>query len=111
LDFLWGRPTEVLFKALTPSSAGFAKRRTRYIQLGQAAGPAITLLAEALRTSGLEITGIVAPPPEVLREAVQQVWEWVREKKLAIDIEKMHLRDIAEAWDRKTPGKRIVIVP
>jgi NADPH:quinone reductase-like Zn-dependent oxidoreductase len=111
LDFLWGRPTELLFKALTPSSASFAKRRTRYVQLGQAAGPAISLLAEALRTSGLEITGIVGPSPEALREAIQQVWAWIREGKLTIDIEKMCLRDIAEAWDRKTPGKRIVIVP
>ena len=68
LDFLWGRPTELLFKALTPSSAGFAKRRTRYVQLGQAADPAISLLAEALRTSGLELASPVPP----LRRCVRQ---------------------------------------
>src|ERR1700691_6439931 len=41
LDFLWGHPTELLFRALTPTAAGFAKHRTRYVQIGQAAGAAI----------------------------------------------------------------------
>jgi NADPH2:quinone reductase len=111
LDFLWGRPTELLFKALTPTRAGFAKRRTRYVQLGQSAGAAITLLAEALRTSGLEIIGTGTPPPEVLPEAIQQVWAWSRDGNLTIEIEKMPLKDITRAWIRKTPGKRIVIIP
>jgi NADPH:quinone reductase-like Zn-dependent oxidoreductase len=111
LDFLWGRPTELLFRALTPGDVGFAKRRTRYIQIGQAAGAAITFLAEALRTSGLELGGASNISPQVLPEAMQQIWTWIREGKLVIDIEKMHLRDIAVAWGRKIPGKRIVMVP
>lgn len=111
LDFLWGHPTELLFKALTPTTAGFAKHRTRYVQIGQAAGPAITFLAEALRTSGLELTGAGDVSPEVVAEAMKQIWAWVRERKLTIDVEKMYLREIAEAWNRKTSGKRIVIVP
>ena len=97
LDFLWGHPTELLFRTLTSSSAGFAKRRTRCVQIGQAAGSAITFFAEALRTSGLELTGAGNIPTEVLPQAMEQIWAWVREKKLTIDIEKLHLRDIAEA--------------
>lgn len=111
LDFLWGRPTELLFRALTPSDVGFAKRRTRYVQIGQAAGSTIAFPAEALRTSGLELTGAGNVSPEVLPEAMAQIWVWILERKLTIDVEKMDLRDIAEAWERKTPGKRIVIVP
>jgi NADPH:quinone reductase-like Zn-dependent oxidoreductase len=53
LDFLWGHPTELLFRAITPSEVGFAKHRTRYIQIGQSAGAVISFPAEALRTSGL----------------------------------------------------------
>lgn len=111
LDYLWGHPTELLFKALTPTLAGFARHTTRYVQIGEAAGSAITLLAEALRTSGLQIAGSGNLSPEVVREAMTQVWEWHQQGKLAIEIEKMHLRDISEAWGCKTPGKRIVIVP
>jgi NADPH:quinone reductase-like Zn-dependent oxidoreductase len=111
LDFLWGHPTELLFRTLTPNDVGFAKRRTRYVQIGQAAGAAITFLAEALRTSGLELTGVGNVPPGILPEALQQVWTWAREGTLRMEIETMDLRQVAEAWQRKTTGQRIVIVP
>lgn len=111
LDYLWGRPTEIVFKALTPTTAEFAKHKTRYVQIGQAAGPAITLQAEALRTSGLELAGAGDIAPEQIREAIKQIWTCIQEGNLAIEIEKVHLRDIADAWNRRTAGKRIVIVP
>ncbi len=111
LDFLWGHPTELLFKTLVPKEAGFAVHRTRFVQIGEAAGPTISLSAEAIRTSGLEITGAGNIPPEAVPEALKQTWEWIGTGKLSIDIEKVPLKDIAEAWDRKTEGKRVVIVP
>jgi NADPH2:quinone reductase len=111
LDFLWGHPVELLFRAITPNEAGFAKHRTRYIQIGQSAGAVISFAAEALRTSGLELTGVGNVPPGALPQALEQVWTWVREEKLTMDVEKMDLSCVTEAWLRKTPGKRIVIVP
>ena len=111
LDYLWGRPTELLFRALTPNEVGFAKRRTRYVQIGQAAGTAITLHAEALRTSGLELTGAGKLPPGALPAALEQIWAWVRQGNLTMDVEKVSLSCIAEAWQRNIAGKRIVIVP
>ena len=111
LDFLWGHPTELLFRALTPSDVGFAKRRTRYIQIGQSAGAAVTFLAEALRTSGLELTGVGNVPPEVLPKTLEQIWAWVRDGILTMDVEKMDLRRVTEAWQSNTMGKRIVLVP
>jgi NADPH2:quinone reductase len=110
LDFLWGHPTELLFKALTPSEVGLPTHITRYIQIGQAAGAAITLFAEALRTSGLVLGGDIVSPA-VLPKALQQVWAWIQEGKLTMDVEKVNLSCVTEAWLRKTPGKRIVIVP
>jgi NADPH:quinone reductase-like Zn-dependent oxidoreductase len=111
LDFLWGHPTELLFKAITPNEVGFAKHRTRYIQIGQAAGAVISFPAEALRTSGLELSGVGKVPLEALPQALEQIWTWVREGKLTMDIEKVDLSCVTEAWQRKTTGKRIVIVP
>ena len=111
LDFLWGHPTELLFKAITPNEVGFAKHRTRYIQIGQAAGAVISFPAEALRTSGLELSGVGNVPLEALPQALEQIWTWVREGKLTMDIEKVDLSCVTEAWLRKTTGKRIVIVP
>jgi hypothetical protein len=37
VDYLWGRPTEILLRALTPESFAFPKP-TRLIQVGEAAG-------------------------------------------------------------------------
>jgi NADPH2:quinone reductase len=111
LDFLWGRPTELLFRALTPSDVGFPKHRTRCVQIGQAAGASITFFAEVLRTSGLEVVGIGKVSSRQVRESIEQVWAWTRENKLTIEIERVCLKDIADAWQRKTVGKRIVITP
>ena len=111
LDFLWGRPTELLFQTLVPKVAGFATHKTRFVEIGESAGSSISLSAEVLRTSGLEISGGGNIPPEVVPEAMKQIWAWIGEGKLSIDIEKLSLKDIAEAWERKTDGKRIVIVP
>ncbi|RQP08234.1 MAG: hypothetical protein EAS52_25465 [Parapedobacter sp.] len=111
LDFLWGHPTELLLKTLVPKKAGFATHRTRFVQIGQSAGESITLTAETLRTSGLELMGVGNVSPDVIPVAVQQVWDWIRENRLTIDIEKIPLTNISEAWQRKTEGKRLVIVP
>lgn len=111
LDFLWGHPTELLLKTIIPREAGFAKHRTRLVQTGQSAGESITLSAETLRTSGLELMGVGNVSPEILLVAVQQVWDWIQQGNLSIDIESVPLKDISEAWNRKTSGKRLVIVP
>src|SRR5262249_33591726 len=57
LDFAWGHPTELLLEALVPHELSFATHRVRLVQIGEMAGPTISLAAEALRTSGLEILG------------------------------------------------------
>lgn len=111
LDFLWGHPTELLLKTLVPKEAGFATHRTRLVQIGEAAGSTISLPAETLRTSGVEMTGAGNIDPAVIPEAVKQVWEWMGGHKLQIDVEEVPLKDIAQAWQRKPHGLRIVIVP
>jgi NADPH2:quinone reductase len=111
LDFLWGHPTELLLKTLVPERAGFATHRTRFIQIGQSAGESINLTADTLRTSGLEMTGAGNIPSEAVPEATKQVWEWIKEDKLTIAIEKVPLKEISEAWQLNTKGKRIVIIP
>ncbi|MCM3022295.1 quinone oxidoreductase family protein [Heyndrickxia ginsengihumi] len=113
LDFLWGYPTEVLIKALTPKELGFTGKRVRLVQIGEKAGSAIALSADALRTSGLEILGGSARlTPDAITEGTNQVWEWVKANKLKMDIEKVPLKDIESVWQRSDfQGKRIVVIP
>lgn len=111
LDYLWGHPTELLLQALVPKQARFVTHKTRLVQIGEAAGPTITLPAEALRTSGVRLTGAGDVPGEAVPEATKQIWEWMKEGKLTTDIEQVPLKDIGEAWERKTEGERIALVP
>lgn len=111
LDYVWGRPTELLLQALVPEHAGFAHHRTRLVQIGEAAGPAIALRGEAIRTSGVELTGGGNVPPEVVPEAMKQIWQWMADGVLAMDLELVPLRDVARAWTADHAGKRVVIVP
>jgi hypothetical protein len=48
----------LLFWAITSNKVGFAKYRNRYIQIGQSADAVISFPAEALRTSGLELSEV-----------------------------------------------------
>jgi NADPH:quinone reductase-like Zn-dependent oxidoreductase len=112
LDFLWGRPTDLLIKTLVPSELRLSKP-VRLIQIGEKAGTTISLSADSLRTSGLEIRGGAAGfTPETMGEATNQVWDWLKANKLHMDIEQVPLSEIEMVWERTDfQGKRIVIVP
>ncbi len=112
LDYLWGHPTEVLIKTLVPHELAFAKR-VRLVQIGEAAGSTISLSADALRTSGLEIYGAAAGiSAEAMAESANQVMDWIKAGRLRADIERVPLKDVERAWERTDlHGKRIVIMP
>jgi len=113
LDFLWGRPTETLIKTLVPDKLAFTHGRTRLVQIGEMAGPLITLSADALRTSGLEITGAGGGlTPDAIGEGTTQVWDWIKAGKLQAEIEAIPLKYMERAWSRTDlHGKRLVLVP
>jgi hypothetical protein len=112
LDFLWGRPTEVLLRALAPRELTAAKP-TRVVQVGESAGPVVTLSAESLRTSGLEIYGVrKGMSGETMMGAYNQVVSWARDGQLTFGIERVPLSQIENAWQRTDlKGRRLVVVP
>ena len=112
LDFLWGHPTEVLIKTLIPNEIRMSKP-VRLIQIGEKAGTSISLSADSLRTSGLQIFGgATGFTPESIGEATNQVWDLLRADKLHMDIERVPLKDIEKIWKRTDfEGKRIVVIP
>ncbi len=110
IDYLWGRPTELLTRALIPDSFAMPKA-TRLVQIGESAGPAIQLNADALRTSGLEIYGAARNMATGIAAAYQQVVDWVRDGELTIDVTTMPLSQIEQAWTRTDlRGTRLVII-
>ena len=112
VDFLWGHPAEVLIRSFIPSTVGFASRRIRYLAIGEKAGSQLSLPASALRTSGLELMGIGKVSHEELFSEMARIWDWMKEGKFYMEIERVPLAEIASAWQREElAGKRLVVVP
>ena len=113
LDFLWGRPTEVLLRTLVPTSIGFARKPVRLVQIGEKAGPDLRLTADAVRTSGLEIFGGAARVDSAsISPCVETVYQWMRSGAITMEIEQVRLEDIETVWRRDDfHGRRIVVTP
>jgi NADPH2:quinone reductase len=113
LDFLWGHPVEVLLTAVTRKGFPSATTGTRFIQIGDSAGPVISLPALTLRGAAITIVGSgVMPPLSVLSEAFAQLFVLAAHDQLRIDVEPVPLADIERVWTRgDLDGRRVVIVP
>ncbi len=114
LDYLWGHPTEILLNALTGHDVMAETDSLRLIEIGEMAGPTISLPAAALRSSGIEIygSGGGSIPHTAIFEVFPQLWALAAGGKLRIDTEPVPLAEIQNAWQRTdVPGRRLVIKP
>ncbi len=114
LDYVWGHPTEVLLDALTGHDVMAESETLRLIEIGEMAGPTISLSAAALRSSGVEIygSGGGSSPQTALFETFPQVWALAASGKLRIDTEPVPLGEVENAWQRDDlAGRRLVIIP
>lgn len=114
LDYVWGHPTEVLLDALTGHDVTAESGAVRLIEIGDMAGPTISLPAAALRSSGIEIYGSgggSSIPHTTIFETFPQMWELAASGKLRIDTEPVPLADVEEAWQRSDlAGRRVVFI-
>jgi NADPH:quinone reductase-like Zn-dependent oxidoreductase len=58
IDYVWGRPTEALLAAITRTEFAAVGTEARLVQVGESAGPMISLPAAVLRSTALTILGI-----------------------------------------------------
>ena len=114
VDYLWGRPTEALLAAITRRDFAAGSSAVRLVQVGESAGPSISLPAAALRSSRLEILGAgtgSASPPEMWAVALRELMARVAAGEVRIATRQVALRDIEKEWGRDQRGCRFVIVP
>jgi NADPH:quinone reductase-like Zn-dependent oxidoreductase len=115
IDYLWGAPTEALLSAIARRDFNPASSRIRLVEVGESAGPAISLPAAVLRSSRLEIfgagSGNAPATPEVWLEAIRGLMSNVAGGKLRIDTERVALCDVEDAWRQEQHGRRTVIIP
>ena len=110
LDYLWGRSAEVFLSSLTGSGSGEAAPRLRYVQIGGASSPAISLPASVLRSSGLELlgSGLGSVSHVQLIAAIGMMLQAAVPAGLTVDTEAVPLSDVEDAWTRDTGEKRLV---
>jgi NADPH:quinone reductase-like Zn-dependent oxidoreductase len=115
IDYLWGPSTEALLAAIARRDLKPASSKVRLVEVGESAGPTISLSAAVLRSSRLEILGAgsgnAAASPEVWVEAVRQLMSNVACGALRIDTERVPLGEVENAWRREQHGWRAVIIP
>lgn len=112
IDYVWGRPAEAFLAATTGKEFAAIKSETRFVQVGESAGPTISLPAAVLRSAALTILGTAGiPPRNILVDALQKVMAHAASGELRVGTERVPLAEIENAWERDQQGSRLVIVP
>jgi len=114
LDYVWGHPTEILVGALTGHDVKAESSGVRLVEIGDMAGPTVSVPAAALRSAGIEIygSGGGSMPHTAILDTFPQLWALAAAGKLRIETETVALADVEQAWQRKdVSGRRLAIIP
>jgi NADPH:quinone reductase-like Zn-dependent oxidoreductase len=113
LDYLWGPSAELILKAAAGHGSPQGEPRIRFVQIGSISGSAITLPAQLLRSSGVELvgSGLGSLSAQQILQSLTKMFAAVTQVHFAIDIHLVPLAKVEEAWIWKDDGRRIVFIP
>jgi NADPH2:quinone reductase len=108
IDMLWGPPAIAAMNA----SARFA----RHVEIGNMAGPEITLPAPLIRSISLDLRGfsVAHPPLDLRRDAYLRLTRHAADGDIVVDVDTRPLEDVARAWEHQREaggGPKQVLVP
>lgn len=117
VDYLWGRPAELMIQALTTHNLNIdtqtAERGVRYVSVGALAGTNISLPSSVFRSSFLTILGSGTgnfPPNDQMKAIIERILQAAVNGQLTIDYETHPLNDVANIW-ASPQKKRVVFTP
>jgi NADPH2:quinone reductase len=106
-DPLWGAPAAAAIEAAAP--------RATLVNLGQSAGATSEIASAAVRFKNLSILGHTnfSPPRDELAEHYRRLVGHAAAGEIRLDVERVPLDDVADAWRRQAegPGTKLVVVP
>jgi NADPH:quinone reductase-like Zn-dependent oxidoreductase len=107
IDPLFGEP---LVAAINAASSG-----ARLVQIGAGAGAEAMIPSAPIRGKMLVLMGHTnfAAPPEVKREAYNRMADLAARGEIVVDVDRIPLNQVADAWDRLAAGshRKLVLVP
>ncbi len=111
LDYLWGASAETLLVAATKAAPDEVP--LRYVEIGSASGPDITLPSAALRSSSIVLmgSGIGSLGFGKMHAAIRAVLEAAVPAGFRIETTRVPLSEVATTWDTAGSDSRIVFTP
>lgn len=110
LDYLWGRPTELLLEAIAKGFRPEITRSTRLVEVGESAGKTISLPGATLRSVDLKMlgSGFGSVSLDRVLAAIPTLFSLAAAGTLRVDVEPLPLAEVESAWTRTEKGRRIV---
>lgn len=110
VDYVWGQSAECLLEAAKGHGSVDGERRLRYVQVGSISGDPISLKAELLRSSGVELmgSGLGSLSAKAIVEALTRMFEVAASTGLKIETEAVALSEVGARWGSTESGRRIV---
>jgi NADPH:quinone reductase-like Zn-dependent oxidoreductase len=112
LDYLWGESAECILAAAKGHGSPEGEPRLRYVQIGAISGDPISLKAELLRSSGVELlgSGLGSLSALAIVDALRAMFDaQAAGAGLKIDAEAVSLQKVEMMWNCTPPaGRRIV---
>jgi NADPH:quinone reductase-like Zn-dependent oxidoreductase len=110
LDYLCGPSAELILTAAKGRGAPEGEHRIRYVQIGSISGETISLKAELLRSSGVELmgSGLGSLSAAAIVESLRRMYDVAATTGLKIETEPVPLADVEADWGRAESGRRMV---
>jgi NADPH:quinone reductase-like Zn-dependent oxidoreductase len=111
LDFVWGKPAEAVFAALTRSGLDEDHNSIAYIEIGESAGTTAAIPATLLRSTAITIAGSGAGSSDMhkIMEQIPVFMQRIASGEVIVPVATYPLRDVAAAWQDTTSGRRVVV--
>jgi hypothetical protein len=112
LDYLWGPSAELILKAAAGHGSPDGEPRIRFVQVGSISANIITLPAQLLRSSGVELlgSGLGSLSSQQILQSLRVMFAAVSKVPFAIDVDPVPLAEVEQAWMRKEK-RRILFIP
>jgi NADPH:quinone reductase-like Zn-dependent oxidoreductase len=113
LDYLWGAPAEAVLAAIAQKGLSHAAPRIRFVQIGNSAGPTISLAGATLRSSGVELlgSGFGSASMTEIFAAIGEMFKEAAKTPFVNEVKTVALKDVGELWTAKEEGVRLVFQP